>query len=256
MSGLFVFCLTGDGRSAARQEHNVLLDRKKNILSAAGLWSGQRGSEITELYEARIVDRIIDLDSGEDVTDGGEYSTPADYDQLAAAKEAASLPAAEDLATIKRRESRSHVYIVTAGPDDPTPVMYVFPIRGYGLWSMLKGFLALDADLRTVRGLTYYQHGETPGLGGEVDNPEWKAKWSGKLLFDEQNEVQLRLIKNADDGSPSEVDALSGATITSRGVQNMLQYWMGRGGFGPYLDRLRTAARPAASDPSAAQPST
>ena len=87
----------------------------------------------------------------------------------------------DDPATIKRREKRAHVYVVRTSKDDPTPLMYVFPIRGKGLWSILKGFIALDADLKTIRGITYYEHAETPGLGGEVDNPEWKSHWKHTL---------------------------------------------------------------------------
>ncbi len=104
---------------------------------------------------------------------------------------------------------------------------------------MLKGFIAIDADLKTIRGLAYYEQGETPGLGGEVDNPDWKAKWNGKLLFDESGHPDIHLIKNADPSNKHAVDALSGATITSRGVEHMLQYWMGDQAFGPYLTKLR-----------------
>ena len=55
--------------------------------------------------------------------------------------------------------------------------LVVLPVHGLGLWSILYGFVALDADLETIRGLTYYEHKETPGLGGEVDNPRWKSLW-------------------------------------------------------------------------------
>ncbi len=120
--------------------------------------------------------------------------------------------------------------------------MLVLPVEGYGLWSTLYGFLALDADTKTIRGLTYYQHLETPGLGGEVDNPSWKALWPGRVAFDETGAPVISVIKGRA-GSPQDdpyrVDGLSGATITSRGVTNMLQFWLGEAGFGPYLERFR-----------------
>jgi Na+-transporting NADH:ubiquinone oxidoreductase subunit C len=119
----------------------------------------------------------------------------------------------------------------------------VLPIYGKGLWSTLYGFLALDANANTVRGITFYEHAETPGLGGEVENPGWKAQWNGKNVFDDQGEVALEVIKGAVPGnSPQadhQIDGLSGATITGRGVSNLVRYWLGADGFGPYLDKLR-----------------
>ena len=114
--------------------------------------------------------------------------------------------------------------------------MIVLPIKGYGLWSTLYGFLALDKDAVTVRGITYYQHGETPGLGGEVDNPTWKAKWPGRKAYDESWAPALRVIKGQagpPSSSPHQVDGLSGATITSRGVNDMINFWLGESGFAP-----------------------
>ena len=118
-------------------------------------------------------------------------------------------------------------------------------MHGLGLWSTLYGFLALDArDLNTIKGLVYYEHAETPGLGGEVDNPAWKALWNGKQAFDEAGEIRIEVIKGkADPARPEgkyQVDGLSGATITSRGVSNMLHYWLSDEGFGPYLAKLKT----------------
>jgi Na+-transporting NADH:ubiquinone oxidoreductase subunit C len=228
------------------QDANRLTDKRRNILAAAGLLD--QPGEINEVFERRIVDRIINLETGEDITD--QYDQPALYDQIEVAEAAdseKSLKLEEDPATIKYRENHSHVYIVKTSDTDDTPAMYVFPIRGKGLWSILKGFVALDADLQTIRGLTYYEHGETPGLGGEVDNPEWKSHWVGKLLFDDAGEVSIRLVKADWQASPHTVDALSGATITSRGVEKMLEFWMGEEGFGPYLDKLRERGTPAAT---------
>jgi Na+-transporting NADH:ubiquinone oxidoreductase subunit C len=122
----------------------------------------------------------------------------------------------------------------------------VLPIRGYGLWSTLKGFVAIDAVSLSdgpasarVRGLTYYQHGETPGLGGEVDNPGWKAKWPGKRIFDSKWNVKLKVSKSP--RGAHDVDALTGATITSNAVSNMLAFWLGPDGYGPFLKKLAAA---------------
>ncbi|MEX2366075.1 MAG: NADH:ubiquinone reductase (Na(+)-transporting) subunit C, partial [Pseudohongiellaceae bacterium] len=118
----------------------------------------------------------------------------------------------------------------------------VLPVHGYGLWSTLYGFIALKGDGNTVTGITFYEHQETPGLGGEVDNPRWKSVWEGKEIYDDDGDVALRVIKGSVDENTGDavhkVDGLSGATLTSRGVQNLVSFWMGENGFGPVLKQL------------------
>lgn len=120
--------------------------------------------------------------------------------------------------------------------------MLVLPISGKGLWGTLYGYLAVGADTNTIRGITYYNHKETPGLGGEVDNPVWKSLWPDRKIYDSDWNVAIKVIKGAADSpesDPYHVNGLSGATITSRGVTNMLQFWLGEKGFGPYLKAFR-----------------
>ena len=119
------------------------------------------------------------------------------------------------------------------------------PARAVPAISTLYGFIALDAkDMSTIRGLVFYEHAETPGLGGEVDNPNWKALWNGKMAFGASGDVRIEVIRGSvvagRPGSEHQVDGLSGATITSRGVSGLLKYWLGPEGFGPYLDKMRT----------------
>ena len=116
----------------------------------------------------------------------------------------------------------------------------VLPVQGPGLWSTLRGLLCLRADLHTVCGLTFYSHGETPGLGAELDNPRWQARWVGRRVFDADGRVAITVAKGpvgppATD--PHRVDAISGATITSDGVTELLQVWLGERGFAPWLSR-------------------
>ena len=107
----------------------------------------------------------------------------------------------------------------------------------------MYGFVALGSDLNTIEGFAFYEHGETPGLGGEVDNPKWKALWNGKKAFGENGEVKIEVIKGrVTDSTPDashKVDGLSGATITSRGVSGLLHYWLGENGYGPFLHRMK-----------------
>ncbi len=221
----------------AQQLENVDLDRKSNILAAAGLL--EPGKSVDELF-AQIKPKVVDLNTGE-YTDAVDVNT---YNQLKAAKEPSlskALTSAEDIASIKRREHYATVYLVEK---DGQLDRIILPVRGSGLWSTLHGFLALEADANTVVGLGFYQHAETPGLGGEVDNPKWKALWPGKKVFEEGSMTPaITLIKGSVDASTPngehKIDGLSGATLTSRGVSNLVQYWVGGEGFGPYLSKIR-----------------
>lgn len=229
------------------QTSNKVLDRKKNILAAAGMFTpGEHSAaEIEELFR-RFEVRMVDLDSGEYLSQeqlARPELNPERYDQLKAAKDpklSEALPGDADIAGIKRREKVAQVYLLE---EDGRLQKIVLPIRGYGLWSTLYGFLVLEGDASTVIGLAYYDQKETPGLGGEVDNPKWKALWPGKKVFDEQGAVSIDIVKGSVDpaasGAVHQVDGLSGATLTSNGVEHMLHFWLGERGFGPYLSRIR-----------------
>ncbi len=119
----------------------------------------------------------------------------------------------------------------------------ILPIKGYGLWSTLYGFIALESDLETVAGIGFYEHTETPGLGGEVDNPKWKSSWIGKQAYN-QGELAITVLKGKADmsraGSESQIDGLAGATLTTRGVDNLVRYWLGDQGFRPLINSLKT----------------
>jgi Na+-transporting NADH:ubiquinone oxidoreductase subunit C len=222
-----------------RQEVNELLFKQRNVLEAAGLLeSGEAadGERIGELFK-NVESMVIELATGNEVT-GIDAGT---FDQQAAKRDPeTSTVAPKNSASVFRLPNNAQVFKVKDQTGQVS--MLILPIEGYGLWSTLYGFIALDADSRTVRGLTYYDHGETPGLGGEVDNPRWKALWSGRKAFDEGWQMKLEVIKGSA-GKPAEdpyrVDGLSGATITSRGVTNMLQFWLGPHGFESFLKKFR-----------------
>lgn len=229
-----------------RQEVNEKLFKQRNVLEAAGLLaSGEDATadRIAELF-GRIEPMVVDLQTGEEVTEGVD---PVAFDQQREKKDpATSVQAEKNSAGIFRIPNRAQVFKVKG--EGGGVEMLILPIEGYGLWSTLYGFIALSADTTTVRGLSYYQHGETAGLGGEVDNPRWKALWPGRKAFDEQWNPKIEVIKgNA--GPPAEnphkVDGLSGATITSRGVTNMLNFWLGDQGFGAFLETWRENRRTA-----------
>lgn len=221
------------------QEKNELLDRRKNVLLAAGdLQPGQKVSaeEINERFE-NFRPVVVDLDTGEVVEDVDATT----FDQQKAKKDPErSEPAPRNRAGIQRVPNYALVYEKYV---DGELDLIILPIEGYGLWSTLYGFLALEEDTRTIAGLAYYQHGETPGLGGEVDNPSWRALWPGRMAYDENWTPQIEVIKGKAgpvEEDPYRVDGLAGATITARGVSNMLEFWLGEKGFTSYLEKVRS----------------
>ncbi|NVJ66491.1 MAG: Na(+)-translocating NADH-quinone reductase subunit C [Gammaproteobacteria bacterium] len=213
------------------QQKNQTLDKKRNILVAAGMMEDKSSADVEALF-SQVEAKFVDLASGEFVEE------PAGFDQRAFAKDAATnlvLTAEQDLGGIGKRSQIANVYIVKK---DGQLDSIIFPIHGKGLFSTLYGFIALDKDLKTVKGLKYYEHGETPGLGAEVENPSWLAKWPGKQVLDANGEPVLALVKNVADDN-NEVDALSGATWTTNGVESMIHFWLGDNGFGPFIDNVR-----------------
>lgn len=227
-----------------RQDTNVELDKQRNVLAAAGMIDPKEKIERAEIQElfSRFRPVVIDLATGEE----NPNFDPEGFDQRkVAADPQTSEPAPENAARVQRVPDQALVYELRDETGELQ--MVILPVQGYGLWSTLYGFLALESDLDTVRGITFYQHGETPGLGGEVDNPKWKSRWPGRQVYGDDGEPKIMVIKGPA-GPPQEdpyhVDGLSGATLTSRGITNLLHFWLSEEIFGPYLRRLegRSAA--------------
>jgi len=229
------------------QVKNSLENRNKNILIAAGLFEPGKTDpkQIPELFK-KFTLRVIDLKEKRFLTDEEAKEVgidPSTYSQREASRDpelSKGLPDEEDIASISRRARYSVAYMLKNDAGEIDKI--VLPIHGYGLWSTLYGFLALEGDGNTVAGITFYEEQETPGLGGEVENPRWKALWEGKKIYDQDGDVALKVIKGKVDENTKDaihkVDGLSGASLTSRGVQNLVAYWMGQDGFGPVLNRL------------------
>ena len=218
------------------QEANKTLDKQSKILSAAGLL--KEGSLISEVFES-IEPRIVNLETG-------EYDSAInldDYEESAFSRDpntSIELSSSQDIALLKRRENFQTVYLHY---ESQALNAIILPVRGYGLWGTMKGYLALEPDFKTIIGLEFFDHKETPGLGGEIDNPKWKAIWKGKEVFSESGDILISVIKGSVDKSSEQakyqVDGLSGATITSNGVTNLLSFWLGDMGYGPLIDQLQ-----------------
>ncbi|ARP39035.1 Na+-transporting NADH:ubiquinone oxidoreductase subunit C [Vibrio crassostreae] len=215
-----------------KQQANAVLDQQTKILEVAGI---ELAGNIPALYAENIEPRLVDFATG-DFVDGDA----AAYDQRKAAKDPAQsikLSAEDDIAKIIRRANTGTVYLVKDGAETSKVII---PVHGNGLWSMMYAFVAVETDGNTVSGITYYEQGETPGLGGEVENPTWRAQFVGKKLFDENHKPAIQVVKGgAPQGSEHGVDGLSGATLTSVGVQHTFDFWLGDMGFGPFLAKVR-----------------
>ncbi len=227
------------------QAVNKLLDTQRNILVAAGLYGDD--VDVRQVFDQRIRIGLVDLRTGELVKDpsAAGIADVTAYDQRVATKDPArseAIPPEKDIAKIKRKPYYARVYLIR--DDSGALDKVVLPVSGYGLWSTMYGYLVLGNDLNTVVGITFTDHGETPGLGGEIDNPKWQAQWPGKKIYDEHGNVVAHLKKGGiDKHDPADkahhVDGLAGATLTSDGVNHLVQYWLGNEGFGPFLKKLQ-----------------
>jgi len=235
------------------QVSNKELDMKKNILDVAGLL--EEGKDIDAAFAEKIEAKLVNLETGDYVTD----MNADQYDQRKAAKDPALsvlIPKDKDIAHIRFKAKVAKVFLVKEGGNIKSIIL---PINGYGLWSTLYGFLSVEADGQTVQSINFYDQAETPGLGGEVVNPNWRALWKGKKIYAESaqhgfdkgevggasiGDAALHLIKGTVDTSKPEsayeVDGLAGATLTSAGVTNLVRYWTGKEGFELYLNKVRT----------------
>lgn len=200
-------------------------DRQKNVMVAAGLVAPddpRPRADLEKLYGERVDEVVVDTEVG----------------QIATGKTPKDVALMRDPADVKRYR----VVAIGKGADGKAD-SYILPISGKGLWSTIYGYLALEGDLVHVRGVTFYKHGETPGLGGECENPVWCAQWKGKSILDEQHKLVGVAVKKGkvDPAIPAEkahkVDGLSGSTITSKGITKFVLSDLGA--FEKYLATLR-----------------
>ncbi|WP_105244399.1 Na(+)-translocating NADH-quinone reductase subunit C [Psychrobacter sp. Marseille-P5312] len=225
------------------QIENARLDRNKNILVAAGMYNAESdtASDVAERFKDFDVE-IIDLNKGDYLDDDAlKAAGIPDRNAYDASQATKNQALSEDLgdndpAGIGRKPKYAKVYVKS--DDAGNPEMVVLPIQGYGLWGTIYGFLTLESDMNTIKGISFYEHKETPGLGARIEEPEWRAQWSGIQSYDEDGNVATGVTKA---GTPKDnwVDGISGATLTGRGVSNMIQFWLGEQGYKPYLDKLR-----------------
>ena len=219
---------------APLQQQNKKDELKESILQVSGIY--RPDVAIDDLF-AQVQPKVVNL------SEGVYVDTPSadNFDMVAAARNPAfgtPLSASADIAGISYLPRYAKVYLIYS---DNQLSKIVLPIYGYGLWSILYGFITLEADANTVYALQFYQHSETPGLGGRVDDPKWRALWHGKKIYAKNAEPKLSVVKGrvaaSDPSFAYKVDGLSGATLTSRGVTHMLDFWFGDKGYRKFLEK-------------------
>ena len=222
-----------------QQKENKLNDRRIKVLEVADI-KIEDDMTIAEQF-SMLEQKFIDFNTGQMLDEYNNFNID-DYDQLMSTKDSnlsSSVPASEDIAIIKNRENVGKIFILRDQNENIDKL--ILPIRGYGLWGTLYGYIAIEEDFNTVSGITYYEDKETPGLGAEINNDKWQESWKGKKIY-QDGAVTLAVIKGkVSDDDPLKqfkVDGLSGATITSRGVSNMIEYWFGKSGYSTLLREL------------------
>ena len=221
------------------QNENKLNDRRIKVLEVADI-KIEADQTIAEQF-SKLEQKFVDFDTGQLMDEYKDFKID-DYDPIIATKDknlSSKVPQSDDIAIIKNRENVGKIFILR---DDKGNIdKLILPIRGYGLWGTLFGYIAIEGDFNTVSGITYYEHKETPGLGAEVDNPKWKAQWKGKKLNNENGELMIQVAKTQK-YKDHHIDALAGATLTSNGVDNLVKFWMGKDGFQKFLNNLKNGA--------------
>jgi len=222
------------------QLNNELLKRSGNVLILTGLLPAEQTSDEQLLDLFKNLDaRVVDIDEPSTDTEFDPWT----FDGRAAAADpdlSVAIPAAEDQASLGRRSRYQVLYLVWK---DGRLDRVVLPVRGAGMWAMIHGYIAVEADLNTIAGMVIYEQNETPGLGDMIAKPFWQSKWAGKKLYDEQGDMLFRVaegpVQAGASGAEYEVDALTGATITANAVTAMMRYWFGPDGYGLLLQQWR-----------------
>jgi Na+-transporting NADH:ubiquinone oxidoreductase subunit C len=223
------------------QLNNQLLDRSRNVIQLTGLLSEgdtPGDDEMLGLYKS-LDRRIVNIDGA--VFD--DEIDPGTFDKRRAVGDpglGVDIPADQDRAGLGRRSRFAPVYIVWK---EDRLDRIILPLRGAGMWSMLRGFISLQSDLNTIAGMTFYEQNETPGLGDQITRPGWLAQWQGRQLYDETGELRFAVsqgrVEAGSSAAAHEVDALTGATVTGDAVTSLVHYWFGPHGYQFFLAQLR-----------------
>ena len=191
------------------QDANVALDKKKQILNSLNIRDLNDAQADAKYKEVIVADRIID-EKGKVLLPGTSGGEDAGF----------------KLESKDYKEGKLALYICRVNGE----TKYVIPVYGMGLWGPISGYIALNADKSTIYGVYFNHESETAGLGAEIkDNKAWQEKFQGKKLFKNGDDktIALSVEKKVEDPT-TQVDAVTGATLTSNGVRDMLHEALGK----------------------------
>lgn len=212
------------------QDRAERIDGYKNVLLASGLV--KRGQAITpDEVEKMYKDRIGGLMVGGDGKVVGDSANNMRAEDVH--KQDKVLPGVPGY--VKDEDRQYPLYVVKDGDKVQA---YVIPVWGQGLWSALYGYLSLDADGKTIKNLVFYKEGETPGLGKRITEPWFQEQFEGKQYLGPDGKVTFTVGRPSQtkNENPNAVNGISGSTITSRGVGNMIVKMMNR--YAPYFEKV------------------
>ena len=220
------------------QRSNAAIARMGQILVLAGLAEGTEELDRNEIRERFAAIRPLAVDLSAGAVDPEVDVERFDQREATQDPEMSRL-APENDAGVRRLPEHALVYEIRDAAGSVRQVLV--PIHGQGYGGQMFGFLALAQDLNTVQDIMFYEHQETPGLGGRITRDAWRSNWPGRRIYDDSGEVALRLVRKPPpaDEAPFQVDAVSRASVTSEGVENMIRFWLGPDGFGPFFAQWR-----------------
>ena len=227
-----------------KQLANVEFDRNKNILMAANLFDPTKNSsaDAAKLFESVEI-KLINTKTGQFASDdelkAAGITDVGAYDVAKASKNTKTNISldGDDPAKVGALPQFLKVYLINDSAGKLKNV--VLPINGNGLWGQIYGFLTLKSDINTIEGISFYQHKETPGLGALIEEAKWRATWVDKKAYDGDKIVTGVVKAGTAKPTPNYVDGITGATITSTGVNTMIQFWLSDRAYKPFLDNLR-----------------
>ncbi|WP_394130552.1 Na(+)-translocating NADH-quinone reductase subunit C [Shewanella maritima] len=239
---LFIICLSLvcsfmiTGTAEVLKERKLVKQRdevQRFVLRSAGI---EVTDDFRETFAQRIKPKLLELDTGK----LSDRDAILDFDErMAAINPDTSMQPEKDLAKIGRRANQVRIYQVFDENNQLSTL--VLPVYGKGLWSIIYGYVAVEMDLNTIKNITFYEHGETPGIADFVTDSSWLSLWQGKQLFDDKGKLAIKVVKGgADAGDIHGVDGVSGATRTGVGIQRAVHFWFGEEGYQTFFSQLAT----------------
>ncbi|MEQ8473312.1 MAG: NADH:ubiquinone reductase (Na(+)-transporting) subunit C [Marinoscillum sp.] len=211
------------------QQKQVELDTKKKILGAVmDISSITDPNELLTLYEQKVESVVVDINGNLVETDKKGNPTVAEKVNI------------QKNYRFPKEERLYPVFKFKEDPNSDKVDAYIFPMFGAGLWDWISGYLALESDLNTVKGIAFDHKQETPGLGARITTPTVQGRFVGKKIYEGDKLVSVSMVKGEGNAGLTEhqVDGMSGATLTGKGVNAMLATYLNC--YQPYIKKVKS----------------